>query len=230
MGQISITRSFVLVASIWSTVAVACPPPPPPEMIDAPVRLESETDTGYFDRLGAMQTRRYGFAEYLDFTPPSRLSGEDSATYEARIAAFRAGLTAARTREQSRRAEVRRAELLQQEEGLWESAPQVVLVQVVRQTGNADFAIYHLRIIDRLRGADQSRRLTLHYAWNVTSCGVGYQPPLPEGARAVLFAGDGVLSDNISGIYSATNAQSSRTVQWIDGQRPDGSPVPTRRR
>jgi hypothetical protein len=118
MGQISITRSFVLVASIWSTVAVACPPPPPPEMIDAPVRLESETDTAYFDRLAAMQTRRYGFAEYLDFTPPSRLSGEDSATYEARIAAFRAGLTAARTREQSRRAEVRRAELLQQEEGL----------------------------------------------------------------------------------------------------------------
>jgi hypothetical protein len=153
------------------------------------------------------------------------IAGEDEATYRARLARLQAEAA-------ERGAAAMRQHRLADEQRLWATADQVVVVEVraIRSVAMRDNwgAVYghlpaaDLRVILPHRGNGARRTFRLQYGGD-TSCGP-YGPldlqGLEQGQLIVVFAGNGAIGmDNVAGTIRADQAQDPATLALFEQAR-----------
>lgn len=208
---------------LWGTSAAACVPPPSVQITPMP----GETTEAFYDRIVAGSWPNSW--ETLSVAPPGRNPGESDADYATRLATWQTAHQRAYEAAYERSQVRRRAALLAEESARWESG-QVVLAESLSSRTRGDFEVTRFRIIDRSGQADRGRVFTLRYPLPQTSCDYG-PPEFAAGKRWVMFARPGPLTnDNLIGYYDLQSAQDPRTRRWLEGIRPDGTPVPAARR
>ncbi len=208
---------------IWSGVAAACLPPTPVEV----ARIPGETEEAYYDRLNVGSWPNSW--QILLAQRPARDAGESDVDFAERIAEWQSVDSRASQAAYDRDIVRRRAASLAEETARWESS-QIVLVESLGSRTRGDFAVTRFRIIDSYGLNGRDTRVTLRYRFAQTSCDFG-PPEFASGTRWVMFASNGPITNaNLIGYYNLQSAQDARTRSWLGGIRPDGTPLPARRR